>query len=164
MRRITIGLLGLLMIAAGANNVAAQQQEPKPPSTRNDTPREMTGVERAVEEARSRGEIVVLGSSCAGDCENLTAEERNILNGRAIRLPKPAYPPIARAAGAEGEVEVQVLINPEGGVIAASAVSGHPWLQASSVKAARGSVFAPTKLDGKPVMVVGILKYKFMAL
>ena len=163
MRRITVSLLGLLMIAACANYVAAQQQEPKPPSTKNDTPREMTAVERAVEEARSRGETVV-GNSCAGDCENLTSDERPALNGRALRLPKPAYPPIARAAGAEGEVEVQVLINIEGEVIAASAVSGHPLLQATSVKAARGSLFAPTKLDGKPVMVVGVLKYNFVAL
>ena len=59
---------------------------------------------------------------------------------------------------------MQVLINIEGEVIAASAVSGHPLLQATSVKAARGSLFAPTKLDGKPVMVVGVLKYNFVAL
>ena len=161
MRRITISLLGLLMIAACASYVAAQQQEPKPPSTKNDTPREMTAVERAVEEARSRGETVV-GNSCAGDCENRTGEERPALNGRALRLAKPAYPPIARSAGAEGEVEVQVLINFEGEVIAASAINGHPLLQATSVKAARDSLFAPTKLDGKPVMVVGVLKYNFM--
>ena len=162
MRRITIGLLGLLIIAACVNNVAAQQQEPKPPSsTKNETPREMTAVERAVEDARSRGETVV-GEKCLGDCEDLESGERPV-HSRALRLPKPAYPAIARAAGAEGEVEVQVLIDFEGEVVAASAISGHPLLQAASVKAARDSLFAPAKLDGKPVKVVGILKYNFMA-
>ena len=34
-----------------------------------------------------------------------------VLNGKAISLPKPAYPPIARAAHASGTVVVQVLID-----------------------------------------------------
>lgn len=157
MRRITFSLFGLLMIAACAHYAAAQQPAPKP-STKNDTPREMTAVERAAEDARSRGETVVASEICVEDCE----DERPVLVGRALRLPKPAYPAIARAAQAEGEVEVQVLINPEGEVIAASSISGHPLLQAAAVTAARGSLFAPTKLEGKPVHVFGILKYTFV--
>ena len=56
-----------------------------------------------------------------------------VLNGKAISLPKPAYPPIARAAHASGTVVVQVLIDENGNVISARAVSGHPLLQAVAV-------------------------------
>jgi len=53
-----------------------------------------------------------------------------VLNGKAISLPKPAYPPIARQAHASGTVVVQVTIDENGNVISARAVSGHPLLQA----------------------------------
>ncbi|HKV33625.1 MAG TPA: energy transducer TonB, partial [Pyrinomonadaceae bacterium] len=59
-----------------------------------------------------------------------------VLNGKAISLPKPQYPPIARAAHAAGTVVVQVLIDENGSVVSAKAVSGHPLLQAVAVAAA----------------------------
>src|SRR5689334_6326913 len=68
-----------------------------------------------------------------------------VLNGKAISLPKPAYPPIARAAHAAGTVVVQVLIDENGSVVSAKAVSGHPLLQAVAVAAARQARFSPTK-------------------
>ena len=49
-----------------------------------------------------------------------------VLNGRAISLPPPAYPPIAKAAHASGTVTVQVVVDEDGKVISAHAVSGHP--------------------------------------
>jgi protein TonB len=52
-----------------------------------------------------------------------------VLNGKALSLPKPAFPPIARAAHVSGTVWVQVLVDEEGSVISARAVSGHPLLQ-----------------------------------
>ena len=48
-----------------------------------------------------------------------------VLNGKAIRLPRPGYPPIARSAHASGTVVVQVTIDESGAVISAHAVSGH---------------------------------------
>lgn len=86
-----------------------------------------------------------------------------VLNGRAISLPKPAYPPIARQAHASGTVVVQVTIDENGNVISARAVSGHPLLQAVSVGAARGARFSPTKLSGQPVKVTGVITYNFVA-
>lgn len=86
-----------------------------------------------------------------------------VLNGKALELPKPAYPLVARAAHAEGTVVVQVLIDEEGNVIAARAVSGHPLLQAASVAAAREAKFAPTRLAGAPVKVTGVIQYNFVA-
>jgi TonB family protein len=86
-----------------------------------------------------------------------------ILNGKAIRLPRPAYPPIARQAHASGTVIVQVVINEEGNVISATAVSGHPLLQGVSRQAALSAKFSPTKLSGQPVKVTGVITYNFVA-
>lgn len=84
-----------------------------------------------------------------------------ILNGKAISLPKPVYPPVAKAAKASGTVVVQVIVDETGKVISAKAVSGHPLLQASAVQAAFQARFAPTLLSGKPVKVSGTITYNF---
>ncbi len=86
-----------------------------------------------------------------------------VLNGKAISLPKPPYPPIAKQAHASGTVVVQVTIDENGNVISAHAVSGHPLLQAVAVSAARGAKFSPTKLSGQPVKVTGVITYNFVA-
>lgn len=86
-----------------------------------------------------------------------------VLNGKAISLPKPPYPPIARAARASGTVVVQVLIDENGNVVSANAVSGHPLLQGAAVSAARQAKFSPTKLSGQPVKVTGVIQYNFVA-
>jgi protein TonB len=85
-----------------------------------------------------------------------------VLNGKAISLPKPPYPPAARAVRASGAVSVQVLIDESGRVVSASAASGHPLLQAAAVSAARQARFSPTLLSGQPVKVSGIITYNFV--
>lgn len=85
-----------------------------------------------------------------------------VLNGRAISLPKPAYPAAARAVRASGAVQVQVLIDETGKVVSASAAGGHPLLQAAAVSAARQARFSPTLLSGQPVKVSGIITYNFV--
>ena len=85
-----------------------------------------------------------------------------VLNGKAISLPQPPYPAIARAAHASGTVIVQVLVDENGNVISAHAISGHPLLQAAAVAAARAAKFSPTKLSGQPVKVTGIVQYNFV--
>ena len=84
-----------------------------------------------------------------------------VLNSKALFLPKPPYPPIARAARASGTVVVQVTVDENGKVTEASAVSGHPLLQAACVAAARQARFEPTILSGQPVKVTGLLTYDF---
>lgn len=86
-----------------------------------------------------------------------------VLNGKAVHLVQPPYPPIARSAHASGQVVVQVLIDENGNVVAAHATSGHPLLQAAAVNAARSSKFTPTKLSGQPVKVNGVIIYNFLA-
>lgn len=86
-----------------------------------------------------------------------------ILNGRALRLAKPDYPPIARLRRVSGTVVVQVVIDEEGSVISAKAISGDPLLHLNSVSAARDSKFSATKMCGEPVRVSGVVTYNFVA-
>jgi len=85
-----------------------------------------------------------------------------VLNGKAISKPQPAYPPIAKAARAQGTVTVQIVVDESGRVISASAVSGHPLLQQAAVAAARQARFSPTLLSGQPVKVSGVITYNFV--
>jgi len=84
-----------------------------------------------------------------------------VLNGKAISLPAPEYPAIAKQAKASGAVAVQVTVDENGAVISAHAVSGHPLLRAASVAAARQAKFSPTLLMGEPVKVTGVIVYHF---
>lgn len=84
-----------------------------------------------------------------------------VLNGKATSLPVPAYPAAARAIRASGSVSVQVLIDENGSVVSANAVSGHALLRSAAVSAARRAKFSPTKLSGQPVKVSGVITYNF---
>ena len=85
-----------------------------------------------------------------------------VLDGKAVSKPPPVYPPVAKAARASGTVTVQVLVDEEGNVVSASAVSGHPLLQQAAVAAAREAKFSPTLLSGQPVKVSGVVTYNFV--
>jgi protein TonB len=85
-----------------------------------------------------------------------------VLQGSAIRKPKPAYPAIARAARASGAVQVVVTISEDGRVIDAYAASGHPLLRTAAVETARQWLFSPTTLSKVPVKVQGVLTFNFV--
>lgn len=86
-----------------------------------------------------------------------------VLNGKAVNLVKPPYPPAAKAVRASGAVNVQVMIDENGNVVSATAVSGHALLRAASEAAARASKFSPTLLGGQKVKVTGVIVYNFVA-
>src|ERR1041385_1076078 len=90
------------------------------------------------------------------------AIQGGVLNGKATSLPKPEYPAIARAAKASGTVTVEVLVDEDGNVVEAKAVSGHPLLQAAAVTAARQAKFTPTLVSGEPTRISGSLTYNFV--
>ncbi len=84
-----------------------------------------------------------------------------VVNGKAVNLVKPPYPPAAKAVRASGAVNVQVTIDENGNVISASAVSGHALLRSAAESAARSSKFSPTMLSGQKVKVTGVIVYNF---
>ena len=105
-----------------------------------------------------------------------------ILNGKAYSLPKPAYPDEARAAGLEGVVYVNVVIDESGTVISAVASTdthkvkkgngdevvevevppADPLLRSAAEQAALEAKFSPTLLSGQPVKVSGTIIYNFV--
>jgi TonB family protein len=87
-----------------------------------------------------------------------------VLNGIALSLPRPSYPPEARNAHAQGIVVVKVTVDEQGNVVNASDMcGGNPLLVESSLESARKARFTPTKLSGKPVKVTGEITYRFVA-
>src|SRR5215204_4356474 len=81
-----------------------------------------------------------------------------MLNGKAIYLPVPEIP----AGEASGVVLVAVVIDEQGTVIEARAVSGPQHLHAAAVNASRLARFSPTMLMGGPGRVSGTLSYNFV--
>lgn len=85
-----------------------------------------------------------------------------VLNGRAVSLPAPIYPEVARRMRAMGKVEVDVIVDENGRVISAHAVSGPAVLRDVAVEAALRARFSPTKLSGQPVKIAGRIDYNFI--
>jgi TonB family protein len=151
-------LLASVLICLTSVNVSSQET-PAAQKTTTETEQPKNAVERAMDEAKERGEKVM--GTCLVECEGVKNSE-GVESGHVLELPKPAYPPLARAAHASGTVEVQVMIGFDGSVVAAAAISGHPLLRAAAVNAARNARFTPLKYNGEPVKVVGVIQYNFV--
>ena len=83
------------------------------------------------------------------------------LQGTALKRVEPSYPQEAKSARISGSVVVEVMVSEDGKVEAARAVSGHPLLKTAAVEAAQQWEFAPTKLEGRAVRVIGTLTFNF---
>lgn len=88
-------------------------------------------------------------------------KSESVLRSEAINIVEPAYPPLARAAKVSGSVTVEVVVDEDGNVKTARAISGHSLLRASAVEAARQWKFKPTKLSGIAVKVAGNIVFDF---
>jgi Ca-activated chloride channel family protein len=163
--------------APPAKTPAAPQPLPTPEPTPNAAPERLSGTSlfeatasKTAEPAPAEPQPAKASKPEASQPEASKPEEgeasraplsAGVLNGRAIRLPVPAYPSAAKNSGAQGRVVVEVLIDEQGKVIEAHAVSGHSFLLAAAVQAARQARFTPTLLSGAPVKVKGTLSYIF---
>lgn len=84
-----------------------------------------------------------------------------VLNGKALNLPMPQYPDVARRLRTTGVVQIEVMVDENGKVISAHAVSGPTILREVAVQAALRARFSPTKLSGQSVKVSGQINYNF---
>lgn len=91
-----------------------------------------------------------------------SAFKKSVINGSAIKLVKPDYPSIAGKTGKRDTVNVKVLIDEEGNIISAKAISGDKVFHREAEWAAKRSKFRPTILCDKPVKVDGIIVYTFV--
>jgi TonB family protein len=87
---------------------------------------------------------------------------REVLKSKAISLPKPSYPALAKQIRLQGTVNVQVLIDEHGRVISAQPVEGPPLLIHEAKKAALQARFSPTMIGDQPVKVSGVITYNFV--
>jgi protein TonB len=85
-----------------------------------------------------------------------------VLTSKAISLPQPTYPMIAKQIRAQGPVNVQILVDEQGHVLSAQAINGHPTLLAAAKEAALRARFTPTILNGQAVKVQGVITYNFV--
>jgi TonB family protein len=165
MNRLFATLTAFIFIAAFSSTGSSQEPKPKPNSTASKQTKKdqhKGEVDLALDELKKRNEgvLTVVGTQSPDSKDKIMS---GVLNGRAIELVQPSYPATARAAHASGEVAVLVLIDKDGKVMAAQIVDGHPLLQGASIKAAKASRFTPTRLEGKPVNVLGQIIYNFPA-
>lgn len=86
----------------------------------------------------------------------------SVLVSKAINLPQPGYPLIAKQMHLQGAVSVQILVDEQGKVISAQVVSGHPLLTPGSKDAAMRARFSPTILNGEAVKTQGVITYNFV--
>jgi TonB family protein len=89
----------------------------------------------------------------------VTLSTRALLK-RTVNCRVPVYPG-GRALRARSVVAVEVLIDEGGAVRSAKAVSGHPFLRAEAVRAAKGWTFRPAEFKGKPAKAAGVLRLLF---
>lgn len=85
-----------------------------------------------------------------------------MIGSKATFLPQPIYPEEAKEKKISGRVNVIVLVDYDGAVISAKAVSGQKELFETAVQAAKEARFMPTIVSGKPVKLSGVLIYDFV--
>jgi TonB family protein len=113
-------------------------------------------------EAAPRQEVRPETAPCASSGDERKLIIGGILNGKAVSKPSPVYPPELRTTRVEGTVVVNVLVDEDGAVVQAEALSGPKALRDAAVEAARKAKFSPTRLSGCPVRVSGVVTYNFV--
>ena len=74
---------------------------------------------------------------------------------------KPEYPPIARQAGVQGVVILEVLIDADGNVAEARVLRSVPLLDSAALDAVQQWKFAPSNLNGVPTAVMMTVTVNF---
>lgn len=162
MKKLRRHLLVTLLLLTPGLALVAHSQDPSHSNVGTERKEEFKGeVDHMLEDLKSRDQKVYSG--CLENCES-SSVGGELTRGEMLNKVVPQYPPIARAAHASGTVVVKVIVDEEGKVIAAQAVSGHPLLQATSVKAARQTTFEPFLLNGQPIKIAGVIHYTFVAM
>jgi TonB family protein len=73
---------------------------------------------------------------------------------RPVDMPRPKYPPEAKAAGIQGPVRLRAVVGADGAVKTLNVMSGEPALAEAALEAVRSWKYEPVVIDGKPVEVM----------
>jgi len=95
----------------------------------------------------------------SGKAPKLFIVSSEVLEKKAVKKVRPVAP---AGAPASGVVRVRVWVDPiEGKVVEAKAISGHPLLRESTLKAARQWEWEPICIVGPAIIGVGVLSFDF---
>lgn len=119
--------------------------DPKPSETGASTGGNVAGQQAAVQAAPA----------------TTTPSDAGPLNGRATRRVVPAYPTLARQAGASGLVRVHVIVDESGKVIEVSKSEGHVLLRRVAEDAARQWFFDTNLSENRPSRLTGYIDFNF---
>lgn len=163
MKRFLFSLIGTLLIFCmmdeqGDAQHGRRRSRSKPTVATNSHPVEISDAPSPEENLRIADEC-----SLPDRPRPEAAIEMSMLCGKAISLPKPTYPEMAREARVSGTVTVDVVIDEKGRVIWANAMSGHPLLQGAAVKAACHARYTPTKISERAIKVNSMINYNFVS-
>lgn len=91
----------------------------------------------------------------------IVGDKYTFLNFEVVSAEKPYHTRAAKANGASGLVQVEILIETNGSVLTAKARTGNKLLHPEAERAALASKFNRPTLGGKPARAVGFLVYRF---
>ena len=80
---------------------------------------------------------------------------------KAIAQVRPNYPPLARQAHIQGQVQIDAILDEQGNVIDTKVVSGPPLLYQSALDALKKWKYEPTYLNDQPIAVEMIVTITF---
>lgn len=81
---------------------------------------------------------------------------------KAIVQVRPEYPPLARQARIQGQVQVDAVLDEQGNVVEMKVVSGPPLLYQAALDALKKWKYEPTYLNDQPIAVQMIVTVSFV--
>jgi TonB family protein len=102
--------------------------------------------------AKKRFEVIFLGS--------IHEDSRDFMK-RLILSPSPEYPALARTAGVQGRVTLQLRLKGDGSVDVEKVLEGQPVLADAAIAAVQKWKAKPEQVNGKNVEVVSTMSFDF---
>lgn len=88
-------------------------------------------------------------------------EEGDDFQKRITSAPRPTYPEIARKAGIEGRVRLQVRLTQDGRIEVQKLLEGDTVLADAAISAVKQWRGKPVWMDGKPIDVISTVTFEF---
>ena len=88
-------------------------------------------------------------------------EDGDDFQKRIVSAPRPVYPEIARKAGIEGLVRLQVRLTPEGTIEVQKILEGDTVLADAAIAAVKQWRGKPVWMSGKPINVISTVSFEF---
>jgi TonB family protein len=126
-----------------------------PPSPPGNAPPELSpndAKEDWLDGAKKRMEVIFMGS---------IHEDNKDFVRRLTLHPPPEYPPLARKAGIQGRVVLQIRLKADGSMSVDKALEGEPALVDAATTAVKRWKAKPEQVAGKPVEVVSTMSFDF---